>query len=88
MKAILYAVIAVFALIIGAAAGAVGGYQWFQRESRLKLNSADARARHIVDEALREAEAKKKEAILEAKEEVHKLRTDFEIGRASCRERV
>ena len=78
MKAILYAVIAVFALIIGAAAGAVGGYQWFQRESRLKLNSADARARHIVDEALREAEAKKKEAILEAKEEVHKLRTDFE----------
>ncbi|MFZ5826974.1 MAG: ribonuclease Y [Bacillota bacterium] len=68
----------ILGLILGAGGGVAIGYQWYQREARKKLNSAEARARHIVDEALREAEAKKKEAVLEAKEEVHRLRTDFE----------
>ncbi len=66
------------ALILGGAGGAAVGYQYYQSQARKKLDSAEARARHIIDEALREAEAKKKEAVLEAKEEVHRLRTDFE----------
>lgn len=75
---ILNVILVVLGLIIGGAAGAAGSYQWYQKQSRQKLNSAEARARQVVDEALREAEAKKKEAILEAKEEVHRLRTDLE----------
>jgi ribonuclease Y len=68
----------VLALIVGAAVGAVAGYQWYQSQARKKLNSAETRARSVLDEALREAESRKKEAVLEAKEEVHRLRVDLE----------
>jgi len=78
VNVISYVLVGIVALVIGGGIGAYAGYLWYQREARLKLNSAEARARHILDEALREAEAKKKEAILEAKEEVHRLRTDAE----------
>ena len=44
-----------------------------------KIGNAEDRAREIIDEAVKTAETKKREAMLEAKEE---------IGRASCRERV
>jgi ribonucrease Y len=73
-----YVVVAVLALILGGAGGLFAGHQYFQSQSRKKLTSAEARSRTIIDEALRDAEAKKKEAVLEAKEEVHRLRTDFE----------
>jgi ribonucrease Y len=71
-------IFAVLGVIVGGAAGAFGGHQYYQNQAQKKLNSAEARARNIVDEALKEAEAKKKEAVLEAKEEVHRLRADFE----------
>lgn len=68
----------VLGLIVGGAAGAAGGYQWYQTQAQKRLHSAESRARSVVDEAVKEAEAKKKEAVLEAKEEVHRLRSDFE----------
>lgn len=71
-------IIGIVSLVIGGALGALVGYQYFLKESRTKLGSAEQRARTIVDDALREAESKKKEAILEAKEEVLRLRNDFE----------
>jgi len=74
----LYAVLTVVGLIVGGAAGTYFGHQYYQTQAKKKLTSAEGRARVIIDEALREAEGKKKEAILEAKEEVHRLRTDFE----------
>lgn len=46
--------------------------------SQAKISEADAKAKSIVEKAGNDAESIKKEAILEAKEEVHKLRTDFE----------
>lgn len=73
-----YVIIGILALVIGGALGALIGYQYFLKESRTKLGSAEQRARTIVDDALREAESKKKEAVLEAKEEVLRLRNDFE----------
>ncbi|HYG60366.1 MAG TPA: Rnase Y domain-containing protein, partial [Symbiobacteriaceae bacterium] len=78
MKPILETLIAVLGLALGGAAGWYFGHQYFLTQSKRKLNSAEARARQIIDDALREAEAKKKEAVLEAKEEVHRLRNDFE----------
>ncbi len=78
MKPILETVLVILGLIVGGAAGAAGGYQWYQKQAQKKVGSAESRARGIIDEALREAEAKKKEAVLEAKEEVHRLRADFE----------
>lgn len=46
--------------------------------SQAKISEAEIKAKSILDEAEKNAEAIKKEAILEAKEEVHKLRNDFE----------
>lgn len=73
-----YVIIGIVTLVIGGALGALIGYQYYLKESRSKLGSAEQRARTIVDDALREAESKKKEAVLEAKEEVLRLRNDFE----------
>lgn len=78
MKRIETALLVLLGLVLGGAGGAAIGYQYFQNQARKSVNSAEARARVIIDEALREAEAKKKEAVLEAKEEVHRLRTDFD----------
>lgn len=74
----LYVIVGIVSLVIGGGLGAFIGYQYFQKDAQSKLGSAESRARTIVDEALREAEAKKKEAILEAKEEVLRLRNDVE----------
>lgn len=43
-----------------------------------QLNSAESNAKKIINDADREAESRKKEGILEVKEEMHKLRTGFE----------
>jgi ribonuclease Y len=75
---VFYVLIGMVALVVGGGLGALIGYQYFLKESRTKLGTAEQRARAIVDDALREAESKKKEAILEAKEEVLRLRNDFE----------
>ena len=46
--------------------------------ARSQLSSAEQRASHIVGEALREAEAKKKEAILESKDRLLRERNELE----------
>ncbi|GAA3323796.1 hypothetical protein GCM10020331_049100 [Ectobacillus funiculus] len=44
-----------------------------------KINGATNAAKQIVEEAKREGEALKKEALLEAKDEIHTLRTGAEL---------
>ena len=46
--------------------------------SQANISKAEEEAKRILDESAKDAESKKKEAILEAKEEVHRLRTDLE----------
>ncbi|MBZ9608263.1 MULTISPECIES: ribonuclease Y [Clostridium] len=46
--------------------------------SQANIFKAEKEAKKIIDESVKDAESKKKEAILEAKEEVHRLRTDLE----------
>lgn len=43
-----------------------------------KIKSAEMAAQNIIDEAYKKAETNKKELLLEAKEEVHKMRNDVE----------
>ncbi|AJA48094.1 ribonuclease Y [Clostridium pasteurianum DSM 525 = ATCC 6013] len=54
------------------------GLYIIKKYSLAKITKAEEEAKNIKDEASREAESMKKESILEAKEEVHKLRVDFE----------
>ena len=46
--------------------------------SQANISKAEKEAKKILDDSVKDAESKKKEAILEAKEEVHRLRTDLE----------
>lgn len=43
-----------------------------------KINNAEQLAEKIIDDAKRDGEARKKELLLEAKDEIHKSRTDME----------
>lgn len=64
-----------------AAVGAVGagtGYWIRKRIAEAKIVSAEEAAKKIVVDAERAGEAKKKEALVEAKEEIHKLRSEVE----------
>ncbi|MHB9146196.1 MAG: ribonuclease Y [Symbiobacteriia bacterium] len=70
----IYAVVGVLALLIGAGAGYVVRRSMAERG----VNAAAAQARQRLEEAARQAEALRKEATLEAKEEVHRLRSELE----------
>lgn len=60
--------IAVLAFLLGAV---------IQRKRAEKnVGSAEAEAKRILSEAIKSAEDKKRESVLEAKEEIHKIRTD------------
>ncbi len=64
--------------IISVVAGAVIGYILRRTLGEKKTFSAEQRAKKIVEDAEREAENKKKEAKLFAKDELHKSRAEFQ----------
>lgn len=49
-----------------------------KNKSLANVAKSEEKAKDIISEAQKDAESKKKEAILEAKEEVHRLRADFD----------
>ena len=53
-------------------------YKAIQKATQKKVLFLEKEADDLVEKAKREAEATKKEAILEAKEEVHRLRNDLD----------
>lgn len=53
-------------------------YKAIQKASKNKIETLEKEAEELVNKAKRDAESIKKESILEAKEEVHRLRNDFE----------
>jgi len=71
---VLYVVIAVLAAAIGYAAG----YIVRRKFSEEKIASAEETAKRIIAEAEREAETKTKEALINAKDEIHALRSEAE----------
>lgn len=78
---ILGVVSSLVAVLIGVGAvlaGIVGGFFVNQLLFAKKVGKSKSNAARILEEAYAEAKTSKKEAILEAKEEVHKLRIDFD----------
>ena len=65
-------------IIIGCVISAVVGFFVRKSIAESKIGSAEETAIRIVQEAEKTGEAKKKEALLEAKEEIHRLRSDME----------
>lgn len=74
----LYVIIAVIALIIGAVAGLFVGYKRRQRDDENQIIDAEEKAKQIINDAYKNAENKKREALLEAKEEIHASRSEYE----------
>jgi ribonuclease Y len=71
----------VLAIIIGVAAllvGALGGYLGRKIIAESKISSAEDAARKIIEEAERTSENKKREALLEAKDEIFAMRNEAE----------
>lgn len=69
---------AIVGIIVGILLGAVMGFHYRKRIAEAKIGVAEERADKIVDEATRNAEAKKKEILLEAKEESIRMKNEVE----------
>ncbi|NTW06890.1 MAG: DUF3552 domain-containing protein, partial [Syntrophaceae bacterium] len=66
-------------VIIGAIlAGAFGGYILKQMSAAKKIRSSESLSARIIEEAKKESETIKKEAILQAKENLLKMKGDFD----------
>ena len=58
--------------------GIIVGYFVRRNISEAKVGQAETRAKEIIDKANHDSETVRKEKLLEAKEEIHKLRTEAE----------
>ena len=74
----LYNGMLILAIVAALAVGVAVGYVFKQRLSRKKLESCENLSARIIDEAKKEAETIKKEAVLQAKENLLKVKTEFE----------
>ena len=73
-------VVAVVSAIIAAALAAVAfffiGVSYRRKVAEAKIGSAEAEAKRLVNDAIRSAEQRRKEVILEAKDEIFKMRSE------------
>lgn len=88
MNAVLAVILIVVAVIVGAAVGIFIGNAYRKKVAEAEIGSAEEEAKRIVSDAMKTAEAKKKEAILEGKDEVHRLRSEGEKELADRRKEV
>ena len=75
MKSIIIGIIVALA---GLAVGFLLGFLYRKKVSEREISSAEEEAKRIVNEGIKTAENKKREALLEAKEEIHKSRSENE----------
>ena len=64
--------------LLGIAAGFFAGFAYRKNVAEKEILSAEDEARRIINEAIKGAESKKREALVEAKEEIHRNRTEYE----------
>ena len=68
----------IISALLGLIFGAFVSYNYLKKVNDSKVTGAKQSSALILEEAKREAEALKKEALLEAKDETHQLRTEAE----------
>ncbi|MEG2604262.1 MAG: Rnase Y domain-containing protein, partial [Clostridia bacterium] len=76
--------VAILIALITAALGAAGGYLYRKQAGEKKIGRTEEYAKNLLEDAQRKADEKRKETILEAKEEVLRLKTELD---RECRER-
>ena len=65
-------------VIVMAIVGFALGIAYRKRVGEREIGSAETEATRIINEAIRSGESRKKEMLLEAKDEIHKSRTEYE----------
>ncbi|MEE0729631.1 MAG: Rnase Y domain-containing protein, partial [Oscillospiraceae bacterium] len=81
----------VIAVAAAAAAGAAAfflGVTHRKNQAEAAIGSAEQEAKRIVSDAIKTAEAKKKEIVLEGKDEIHRMRDDSEKELANRRKEI
>ncbi|MDO4990973.1 MAG: Rnase Y domain-containing protein, partial [Eubacteriales bacterium] len=71
----------VLAIVLALALGAAGfafGVMYRKKVAEREIVSAEEEAKRIINDAIKSAESKKREALVEAKEEIHKNRSEYE----------
>ncbi len=76
MNPVIFIISVVASAIVFGALGFVLGGLYRKKVAEAKIGSANEEALRIVNQAVQTAESKKKESILEAKDEIHKLRSE------------
>ncbi len=71
-------VLIIVAILVGGVVGFILGEQHRKKTAEATIGSAQQEAQRLINQALAAAEQKKKEAVLEAKDEIHKQRTETE----------
>jgi len=65
-------------ILVGLAAGFVLGMIYRKKVAEKEIGSAEMEATRLINEAIRSGENRKKEMLLEAKDEIHKSRTEHD----------
>ena len=78
MELYLAIILIVVGTITGISAGFGIGIVYRKKVAEREIGSAEAEATRLINEAIRSGENRKKEMLLEAKDEIHKSRTEYE----------
>jgi len=73
-----YIVIAAAAVVVAAVVFFFLGITYRKKVSEREIQSAEEKAKRIINDSIKAAENKKREALLEAKEELHRNRSEYE----------
>ena len=71
-------ILIVVGTVVGLALGFAFGIIYRKKVAEREIGSAEAEATRLINEAIRSGESRKKEMLLEAKDEIHKSRTEHE----------
>ena len=78
MDTTLAIILIIVAAIVGVAVGIGVGITVRKKFAEKEIGSAETEATRLINEAIRSGESRKKELLLEAKDEIHKSRTEYE----------
>ncbi len=71
-------ILIVVGTVVGLAAGFGFGIVYRKKFAEREIGSAEAEATRLINDAIRSGESRKKEMLLEAKDEIHRSRTEYE----------
>jgi len=78
MPTIGFIIASIVVVLVVLIVGFLLGIQYRKRVSEREISSAEEEARRIINEGIKTAENKKREALLEAKEEIHRSRAEHD----------